>query len=252
MKKTFLKSTLLIFLFLGFSACSTKEDKSFVQSMFQTNGATAVREQTDYLRESLIRYYNKLNKRNPSFYSKHNYIVIITEIKNKTNNITLPLVSSKENPSYKDYLNIAFSPEYIKDRNDYLILGMYKLFYWAYDFEREHTLTTMQYDTSKIQKANNMMQIIQYKIQTAKDTNGDYLFLTWQRAWQVEVLKSINNNQEMDLNKYTKKELLYSSNMSYQVLSSNMIFTIQESLRYLGVEATNLSAQAIKSVFMFL
>lgn len=252
MRRVLLKLILFTIMLLVVSGCSVKEDKAFVQSMFQTNGASAVREQTDFLRESLIKYYNKLNKRNPSFYSKENYKVIIREVQNKTNKARLPLVANKENPSYKDYLNIAFAPEYVKDRNDYLILGMYKLFYWAYELEREHTLTTMQYDTTKIQQANKMLQIVQYKIQTAKNTNGDYLFLTWQRAWQVEVLKNVNNNQNIDLEKYTQKELLYSSNMSYQVLSSKMIFTIQESLRYLGVEATNLSAQAIKSVFMFL
>ena len=65
----------------------------------------------------------------------------------------------------------------------------------------------MQYDIEKLQEANKMMQIIQYRIQTAKDIDGNYLFITWQRPWQIEVLKKINSNKEVDLDKYTKKQL---------------------------------------------
>ena len=250
MIEKFVKTLLITFLLLSFNACSTKEDKSFVQSVFQTNGASAVREHTNFLMKSLLNYYEKLNKRNPSFYSKENFNAIKNSLEKSTNTIKLPLVDKTN--SYKDYLNIAFDKKYVKDRNDYLILGIYKMFYWAYDMQRSHTLTTIQYETDKIQEANKMMQIIQYKIQTSRDTDGNYLFLTWQRAWQVDALKKINNNQNVDFNAYTKEQLLYKSNMSYQVISSKMIFTLQESLRYLGVEGTSLSAQAIKSVFMFL
>ena len=162
------------------------------------------------------------------------------------------MLKDKKGVTYKDYLNIAFDKNYVKNRNDYLILGIYKMLYWAYTIDRTHTITTMQYDINKLQEANKMMQIIQYRVQTAKNKDGNYLFLTWQRQWQVEVLKKINQNKEINLSKYTNKQLLYHSNMNFQVLSSKMIFTVQETLRYLGVEEVNLSAQAIKSVFMFL
>lgn len=250
MSKNFVKLVFSLFLLFGISGCSTKKDNDFVQSIFQTNGAVAVRQHTDFLIDSLLLYYIKLNKRNPSFTSKNNFNAIAIEMKNRSDRINLPLVTQKA--SYKEYLNIAFDKEYVKDRNDYLILGIYKMFYYAYDVQRTHTVTTIQYDTQKIQEANTMMQIIQYKIQTARNKDGNYLFLTWQRGWQVDVLKKKSQNKTIELEKYTKEELLYSSNMSYQVLSSKMIFTLQESLKYLGVEATNLSAQAIKSVFMFL
>jgi len=252
MIKKFVKTLVLIFLLFGVNGCSTKEDKSFVKSIFQTNGASAVREHTDILLKSIVKYYEKLNKRNPSYYSKENFKVIINQIQNNKNSVTLPLLAKKSNASYKDYLNIAFSESYVKNRNDYLIAGIYKMLYWAYTIDRTHTVTTMQYDVEKIQEANKMMQVIQYRIQTSRNKDGNYLFLTWQRAWQIEVLKKINKNQKIDLEKYSQKELLYPSNMSYQMISSNMIFTLQETLRYLGVEATNLSAQAIKSVFIFL
>ena len=247
-----IKVLLFSFLFLSFSACSTKEDTSFVQSIFQTNGAAAVRIHTDALRESLLKYKLKLDKRNPVYHSKKDSKDIEEEIKHSAGKVTLELLKNKKDASYKDYLNIAFSEGYVKHRNDYLIMGIYKLLYWAYTIDRSHTITTIQYDVEKIQEANKMMQIIQYRIQTATDKDRNYLFITWQRPWQIEVLKKINKNQEVDLGKYTNRQLLYHSNMNFQVISSGMIFTLQETLRYLGAEATNLSAQAIKSVLMFL
>ncbi len=237
---------------MGISGCSTKEDDSFVQSIFQTNGAAAVRMHTKILKESLLKYKVKLDKRNPSFYSKKDSLKINNEIKNSTDNLVLELLKNKSKATYKDYLNIAFSDSYVKNRNDYLIVGIYKLLYWAYTIERTHTITTMQYDVEKIQEANKMMQIIQYRIQKATDKDGNYLFITWQRPWQIEALKKINKDKVVDFNSYTKEQLLYHSNMNFQVISSSMIFTLQETLRYLGAEATNLSAQAIKSVFIFL
>jgi hypothetical protein len=247
-----IKIFILLFLSLSVIGCSDKKDYTFVKSIFQTDGATAVKMQADILRNKLFKYKVKLNKRNPNYYSKKYSRAITNEIKNSTNNLTLELLKNKTYATYKEYLNIAFTPKYVKNRNDYLIVGIYKLIYWAYTIERSHTLTAMQYDINKIQEANKMMQIIQYRIQTAKDENGNYLFITWQRPWQIEVLKKINKNKNIDLNKYTKEQLLYRSNMSFQVISSSMIFTLQETLRYLGAEATNLSKSAIKGIFIFL
>ena len=96
------------------------------------------------------------------------------------------------------------------------------------------------------------MQIIQYRIQTDKNKDGDFLFITWQRPWQIDLLKKINTKQEIDLDKYNKEDLMYHSNMSFQVITTNMINTLQETLGYLGSESTNLSSEAIKSVFIFL
>lgn len=235
-----------------FNACSSKDDTSFVRSIFQTNGAAKVRAHTNILQESLIQYYIKLNKRNPNNTSKYNSSKIIQEIQNRSNKVRLSLVNSKRITSYKEYLNIAFSKEDVENRNDYLILGIYKMLYNAYTFSRTHTITTVQHDTQKLQEANKMMQIIQYRIQKNKDKNGNYLFITWQRPWQIESLKKINKDEKLDLDRYTQEQLLYHSNMSYQVTTQRMIFTLQETLQYLGVEGINLSAQAIKSVLIFL
>lgn len=152
---------------------------------------------------------------------------IKNEIENSNNNLVLPLLDQKLNITYKDYFNIAFSKEYVSDRNDYLILGIYRLIYWAYTMDRSHTITALQYDIKKLQEANKVMQIVQYRIQQATDKEGNYLFITWQRPWQVKVLKEINQKKNRNLEIYSDEELLYHSNMSFQVISSNMIFTIQ-------------------------
>ncbi len=247
-----LKLITTLLLLLIFTGCSTKDDESFVQSIFQTNGAVVVREHKEFLRELLLKYQVKLNKRNPSHSSKQNTRYIVFDIENKKNSVTLDMLKNKPHATYKDYLNIAFDMNYVKNRDDYLILGIYKMLYWAYTIDRTHTVTTMQYDVEKIQEANKLMQIIQYRVQTARNKDGNYLFLTWQRAWQVEVLKNLNKKKSINLDIYNKEQLLSHSNMNFQVISSKMIYTLQESLRYLGSEGTNLSAQAVKSVFMFL
>ena len=230
------------------NGCSQKD----VHAVFQSNGASIVREHTIVLQRLLLRYYDKLNKRNPRYTTKLESIPVVYDINNRTNNATLPLLNDKKDATYKDYLNVAFSREHVKNRNDYLIAGIYKMFYWAYSIDRPHTVTTLQYESEKIQEANKMMQIIQYRVENEKDVHGNYLFLTWQRQWQIDVLKSIYTNKVVDLNKYKKEELIKSSNMNFRITSEGMIFTLQESLRYLGAESTNLGTAAISSVFMFL
>ncbi len=261
MLKNIVNITFLYFLLLSMSGCSSsKDNSSFVKAMFQTNGASMVRENISTLTKSLLQYSEKLNKRNPNSYSKYYNQSIQNDINNNTNNTILPLLSEKTDAKYSDYLNIAFEKEYVKDRNDYLILGIYKLLYLTYEIERKHKLTTMQYDLNKLQKANEVMQIVQYKIKTAKDTEGNFLYLTWQRKWQVDLLKKINKKdeapeemlKELLINQDDEKQLMNSSNMSFQVITSNMIFTIQESIVSLGCEATNLSTSAIKSVIFFI
>ncbi len=246
-----LKIFILIFLTLSFSACTSKKSDSFVHSIFQTNGASAVRLHTDSLKKLLVEYKIILDKQNPNNYSKRYSNEIKNEIKNATTHVKIKF-KNKKNPNYKDYLNKAFSKEAVKNRNDYLILGIYKLLYWAYTIDRSHTITTMQYDIKKLQEANRVMQIVQDRVQHSKDKKGNYLFITWQRAWQTELLKDINDGKAIDLYNYKRKQLLLEPHMEFKVVSSNMISTVQSTLVYLGAEATNLGTQAIKSVFIFL
>jgi hypothetical protein len=238
----------VFFIFIFLNACSSRD----VQAVFQTNGASIVREHTYLLERLLLSYYEKLNKRNPSYTTKIERIPVIYDIQNHVNNATLPILNYKKNATYKEYLNIAFSRNDVANRNDYLIAGIYKMFYWAYDVERSHTVTAIQYDAKKLQEANEMMQIIQYRVEHEKDKNGNYLFLTWQQPWQVELLKSIYQDNTIDLNLYPKEELMRPSNFEFRIITEGMIFTIQESLRYLGKESSNLGTSVLQSVFVFI
>jgi hypothetical protein len=228
--------------------CTQKD----VHAVFQTNGASIVREHTTVLQRLLVKYYIKLNLRNPKYTTKIQRIPVMYDIQNRQNNATLPMLNMKTDASYKDYLNIAFGRSEVKNRNDYLMAGIYKMLYWAYTIDRPHTITTMQYEAKRIQEAHKMMQIIQYRVANEKDEKGNYLFLTWQREWQIDVISSVYSNKKIDINSYEKEELIKSSNMNFRILSEGMIFTLEESLRYLGGESTNLGTSAIKSVFIFL
>ncbi len=57
----------ILILLLSITGCSTKEDYSFVKSIFQTDGASAVKTHIDTLRNELLKYKIKLNKRNPNY-----------------------------------------------------------------------------------------------------------------------------------------------------------------------------------------
>lgn len=246
-----LKILILVLLSFSFNSCVSKKSDSFVHSIFQTNGASAVRLHTDSLKKLLVQYKTILDKQNPNNYSKRYNQEIINEIKNASTHVKIKFKNNL-NPTYKEYLNKAFSKKPVKNRNDYLILGIYKLLYWAYTIDRTHTVTTMQYDIKKLQKANKVMQIVQNKVQNEKDLKGNYLFITWQRPWQTALLRDINDDKAIDLYKYKTKELLSEPNMKFKVVSSEMVSTVQDTLRYLGAEVTNFGTQAIKSVFIFL
>ncbi|NOQ30892.1 MAG: hypothetical protein GQ570_07190 [Helicobacteraceae bacterium] len=255
MRKLFF-AILTLFTLAIFSGCtsSSSQQGQFVKSIFQTNGASSIVKHTSSLTKSLLKYSSKLNKRNPSYYSKKYAQIIKQDIKKNVNTIRLPLIKNSSN-SYEEYLTIAFSKNYVKNRNDYLILGIYKMLYFTYDRDRGHTVTTMQYEIEKLQEANKLLQVIRYKINNAKDKNGNYLFITWQRKWQIDLLKNINSSKKMtklSLNKKNTKLLLERSNMSYQVILSDMIFTVQKSIIVLGGEVNNLGAQTIKTFIFFI
>ncbi|MEA3289949.1 MAG: hypothetical protein U9Q04_07210, partial [Campylobacterota bacterium] len=102
------------------------------------------------------------------------------------------------------------------------------------------------------------MQILQWKIKHNKDSNNQYLFLTWQKNWQVELAKKINKKdfnfemiKELHHIKTNKENLLDGSNSSFEILTSLMILYLHDSLKLLGAEPNKLSVDAIVGmVFM--
>lgn len=248
-------SVLLISLFSG--CISATQER--VEKLLQTNSANTMKKDYVEVTKELILLKDKLDKRNPSAYNKEIANEIYTQINNLTNTVDLKYETLPLN-SYKDYLQIAFSKFDIKNRNDYLILGLYKEIYDAYDIQNGHQLTALTYDKDKLLNLYQNLQILKWKLSTARDAKDEYLYLTWQNNWQIELEKRLKQKEiktyDDILNlKYIKegKESLFSqSNTSFEVILTTMINRVKGSLETLGVEPVDVGLEVVKTVFIFL
>ena len=251
----FKNTFLLIFLIFFLSACIPKQND--VKSVFQSNAANIIKYDYKRLQKLLLSFKSKLNKRNPKAYDKNLEKKITTLIKNSEKSLYLKYENTtlKE---YKDYLNLAFSKENIPSRNDYLILGLYYSIYDAYDIQDGHRFTALQYSKEKLHKLHKNLQVLRWKIKVDRDTNNEYLFLTWQNNWQVELERKINNNHQityLDIEnlkyiKEKKESLLDHSNFTFEIILTQMIDNVENSLVALGEEPTNLTIGAVMFLFL--
>lgn len=252
-----MKYILAIFLLLFFTGCSVKQDK--VNELFQSDDAIVMKDNYNQLQTLLSKFKTKLDKRNPRNFSRDLNFKIQTDIQSGTNTTNL-VFNSKKIFDYKDYLQIAFLPQKIENRNDYLILGIHKLIFDAFDANVKHKFIAMSYNKAKLKSLHYNLQILKWKIKVDRDINGEYLFLTWQNNWQVELERRLKNgeslNKELINDLYylkTNKESLFDhSNFSFEVLLTKMIDNVESSMRLLGMNATDLSIDAIKTMIMFI
>jgi hypothetical protein len=199
-----------------------------------------------------------LDKRNPNAYNRTISNSIYTNIGNLTNGVSLKFNHVPLN-TYKDYLQIAFSKLNIQNRNDFLILGLYKEMYSAYDVKEGHQVTALSYDKKKLENLYQNLQIIKWKISNDKDANGEYLFLTWQNNWQIELERALKQNKiktyEDIMNLHSIKdghETLFSqSNTSFEVVLTSMISRVKRSLETVGGEPIDVGIEAL-TIFIFL
>lgn len=240
-----------------FSGCVSTQDR--IESLLQTSAATVIKNDYKNIAQQLIVFKDKLDKRNPKSYDKELAPLMYTQINELENKINLKY-GSNEIGSYKEYLQIAFSKTDIQNRDDYLILGMYKLMYDAYDIQDGHRVSAFSYNEEKLQRLFHNLQILKWKIKTAKDLKEEYLFLTWQNNWQIELEKRVRKGekptfeelQNLEYIKNNKESLFSSSNTSFEVILTQMIQHVKNSLETLGVEPVDMGIEAIKSVFIFL
>jgi len=180
------------------------------------------------------------------------------EFQNSTNFLHLK-EHDKYIQDYNRYLKIAFEKE-TKLRNDYLILGLYKQLWFAYEQNETHQITTLSYDQEALKTLFYTLKVIKWKINTKKDENGNYFFLTWQNNWQVELKKHLDKGeqptwqliQNLKHIKNNKESLFSSSNPNFEILMSEMIFRIENSLKIIGEEPLDISIEAMKSLVFFL
>lgn len=247
----YIKITFFIFLSLVFQACSFNNNS--VRSVIQTNSASQIENYKNNLLDDLIEYKIKLDLRNPFSYNKKLKYDIIREIRNKENYIKLLNVKSINN--YKKYLYYAFSKDKIKNRNDFLILGIYKLIFKSYDLYKSHKFIAMQYNKEELQNLYKYLQVIRWKIRTLKDKKGDYLFKTWQNNWQLELakkdLENLNIIKDLEYIKLRKESIFSHSNFSFEILMSNMIYNVKLTLKKINVEPFEMGTSALKS-FIFM
>lgn len=241
-----------------FTGCFSSTQDT-VEKFLQTNSANIVKNDYKHVIKELIVFKEKLDKRNPQAYSKEHEQTIYAQMGNLKNDFNLKY-GYINLVKYKEYLQIAFSKTDVENRNDYLILGLYKLIYDAYDIQDGHQITALTYDEEKLQRLYQNLQILKWKIKTARDLSNNYLFLTWQNNWQVELEKRIAHGeklsyeqmQELKFIKEKKESLFSSSNTSFEVLLTVMSQRVENSLETMGVEPVDLGLDAVKSVFLFL
>jgi hypothetical protein len=243
---------------LLFSGCISIK-KENLQEVFQSNNAIEIKKDYKRATKLVITLKEKLDKRNPSAYDKELASKIYSEIDALENNIDLKINNYAMN-SYKSYLQVAFSKDDIKNRNDYLILGLYKHIYDAYDIASSYKLTAFSYDNEKLQRLYKNLQILSWKLKTERDLSGNYMFLTWQNNWQVELERKVNNGLEPTWEDFKNLAYIKSgeesvfgySNFSFELTILQMKDRVERSLERLGVEPTEMSINAIKSLFIFL
>ena len=248
-----LYSFLIILLLSG---CTNSSPK--VQEFFQTDNATHIQDDYRNIVKLLIKYKKKLDLRNPQSYNKKFSNYMYKEFQDYTNFLHLK-ENDKYIENYNRYLKIAFKKE-TKLRSDYLILGLYKQFWFAYEQNETHQITTLSYDQEALKTLFYTLKVIKWKINTKKDENGNYLFLTWQNNWQIELKKQLDNGKQASWKlienlKHIKngQENLYSpSNPNFEILMSEMIFRVENSLKILGEEPLDISMEAMKSLVFFI
>lgn len=141
----YLKNIVLFIITIFFFTGCVSLKKESVQEMFQSNNAVEIKNDYKKITRLVIRLKEKLDKRNPKAYDENLASSIYTEIDNLQDTINLKFKNNTLG-SYKSYLQIAFSKDDIKNRNDYLILGLYKNIYDAYDISSSYKITAFSYD----------------------------------------------------------------------------------------------------------
>ncbi|AOO66087.1 hypothetical protein [Sulfurospirillum halorespirans] len=247
---------LALFLLCGCAAPNQEK----IGEVLQSHGATSL--QYDFRKsvDNLILYKEKLDLRNPNGFSKESQKYIFTEMKNTKNTIRMQY-NGAYLKTYDDYLRLAFDKNStIPERNDFLILGIYKLLWESYKIGEGHQITTLSYDEERFKKLYYYLEVIKWKIKTGKDDKGRYLFLTWQNNWQVEFQNKLLVGQspswEMLENlssiKSRKESIQDSSNFNFEILLSQIIFHVKNSARLIGKEPVDIGIDAMISVVLFL
>lgn len=242
----------IVLILIFFQACSFNTQS--VKSIAQTNSASQIDEYVDVILKNLVTYKEKLDLRNPTSYNKTISSELKKQILFKQNYLHL-IQDGKKLETYDQYLYYAFDKGEVKNRNDFLIIGLYKLMYKAFLLKKEHQFTAMQYNKNDLIKLYEYLQVVRWKIRTNKDLKDNYLFYTWQNNWQLELSKKDNSDLNIinDLNYIkTGRETIYDpSNFSFEVLFGIMLSDVEHILKKINVEPYEVGVSVLRS-FVFI
>jgi len=247
---------LLSLIFL--TGCSTGQEK--ISESLQSHGATLLNRDFKKISEYLYTYKQKLDLRNPKAFSPKANYAISYDIQNAKNTLRITY-NDRKLITYDDYLKVAFDTyPSITDRNDFLILGLHKLLYETYQIEKGHRITTLPYQQEAFKKLYYYLEVIKWKIKTGKDIKGNYLFVTWQNNWQIELEQRLRQGVNPSWEMLTllpsirngRETLLDSSNTNFETLFNHIISHAKNSARIVGDEPVDVGIEAMKSIVLFL
>jgi len=250
---------ILIAMLILFTGCTSST--SGVKKIFQTDDSSYLQTNYSNIIKLILKYKVKLDKRNPSAYNKQLNNQLIRAMKSSQNNIVLYTQDNKVLTNYVDYFNYAFdTSKNIKNRNDYLIVGLYKLVHDIYLMNKNHKFTSYEYDLKKLQKGHKNLQILRWKINNSKSKNGKYLFYTWQQNWQIELQNSYNKDKYIDYENIknlvyikNKKESIFNhSNSSFDMVLNKIIFNLENSISILDMTSEELTKEILKSAMFII
>ena len=249
---------MLIIVLILFTGCVPSNG---VKKIFQTDDSSYLKIHYTNIKELILQYKVKLDKRNPNAYNKQLNKQLVDAINLSKNNIVLYTQDRTTLINYVDYFNYAFdTTRDIKNRNDYLIVGLYKMIYDMYIMSKKHKFISYEYDIKQIQKGYKNLQILKWKINNNKDKNGKYLFYTWQLNWQIELENNYIKNGCIDYKniknlryiKNHKESLFDKSNDSFNMLINKIIFNLESSISILDMTTEKLTKEILKGAIFIL
>ncbi len=214
MQKVLFFGLLCASVFLGGCGQATKNPSSF----FQTNAATLLNDYGADTLKNLTLLRTKLEARNPS-YSDPTF-------KRKLDAILALQGQGYVLKNYKEYIKRAFDPQN-KYRNDDLLLAIFSILHEGYGWEKDHRFSALEYDGKKLVESHKILQVIAWKLKSAQDKSGRYLFYTWQ------------NESGM-------------ANCSFEGIFATMEYQMEKSIRLVGEEPETLSVKGLSSLFYLL
>lgn len=239
----------MIFIITLFSGCGKNSTST---DFFQTNSASLIVKNYENMYTQLAILKTKLDKRNPNQYNKDLSKAIYFQLKNLNEKVTLRGVDNKILTTYKEYLDIAFLDENIKNRNDYLILGIYHMIYDSFSLKKGHKFTAFNFNENNLQKLYKNLHILKWKLKSSKRKNGNYFFVTWQNNWQLDLMKKsqkdLNIIKSLRTIKSKEESLFSSSNNSFEVLLSLMINDVRIALEGIGGEPNKITFEALTTL----